>query len=215
MTDQSFPGNDGYVGAKVTTDGLSDFNATSFIVQQILSAMGTSILVAVRSVVPASGLLPPSVNVQPLVNQVDGLGNAVPHGIIFNIPIFRLQGGANAIIIDPAVGDIGCAVFAMRDISSVKVNRAPSNPGSRRRFDMADGMYFGSFLGISPTQYIQFTTSGINVVSPVKITLTAPEIDIVGNIVTTGTITNNGKHVDSTHEHGGVQTGGSNTGVPI
>lgn len=37
---------------------------------------------------------------------------------------------------------------------------------------------------------------------------------INGNIVTTGTITNNAKNVDSTHTHGGVQTGAGNTAVP-
>jgi len=35
-----------------------------------------------------------------------------------------------------------------------------------------------------------------------------------GNIVSTGTITNNGKHIDSTHTHTGVVPGGGNSGVP-
>lgn len=48
-----------------------------------------------------------------------------------------------------------------------------------------------------------------------SITFTAPTFTINGNIVTTGTITNNGVHVDSTHKHGGVQTGGSDTGTPV
>ena len=38
-------------------------------------------------------------------------------------------------------------------------------------------------------------------------------VSVTGNIVSTGTITNNGKNVGSTHTHGGVQTGGGTTGV--
>jgi len=36
-----------------------------------------------------------------------------------------------------------------------------------------------------------------------------------GTVNITGTIFNNGKNIGSTHEHSGVQTGGSNTGAPI
>lgn len=45
------------------------------------------------------------------------------------------------------------------------------------------------------------------------ITITA-NVNITGDIDTTGSITNNGKAIDSTHTHGGVQTGGGNTAVP-
>jgi phage gp45-like len=41
------------------------------------------------------------------------------------------------------------------------------------------------------------------------------DIAQTGNFANTGTLTNNGVNVGSTHEHSGVQTGGSNTGVPI
>jgi hypothetical protein len=41
------------------------------------------------------------------------------------------------------------------------------------------------------------------------------DISQTGNFANTGNLTNNGKNVGSTHEHSGVQTGGSNTGVPI
>lgn len=40
-------------------------------------------------------------------------------------------------------------------------------------------------------------------------------LDIVGNITSTGTVTNNGKNIGSTHQHGGVTVGGSNSGAPI
>lgn len=40
------------------------------------------------------------------------------------------------------------------------------------------------------------------------------KVNITGDIVSNGKITNNGKRVDSTHTHSGVQSGGSNTGAP-
>lgn len=39
-------------------------------------------------------------------------------------------------------------------------------------------------------------------------------MNVNGNIVSTGTITNNGKDIGSTHTHSGVQPGSGNTGTP-
>jgi len=36
-------------------------------------------------------------------------------------------------------------------------------PGSRRRFDMADGIYIGLCLADKPEQYISFTKDGITI----------------------------------------------------
>lgn len=202
---------DGYQGAQSAGDGAGDFSAQSFLVRQILSRVNTCTMVKIVAVTNAGGLSPVGfVDVQPLVNQVDGAGNAVPHGVLHHLAYFRLQGGTNAVILDPQVGDIGIAVFADHDISSVVANKGQANPGSWRRFNMADGLYFGGFLNAPPSQYVQFITGvGINIVSPTKVTITAPETDIIG------LLKNNGVNVGSTHEHGGVQTGGSNTGAPV
>jgi hypothetical protein len=131
----------------------------------------------VLSVTNDGGVAPVGfVSLQPMVNQLDGYGNAMPHGEIFNVPYFRLQGGANAIILDPQVGDIGWAGFADRDISSVKATKAQANPGSRRKFSMADAVYMGGILNGTPSQYVAFSSSGISIVSPTKISLSAPTI---------------------------------------
>jgi hypothetical protein len=107
-----------------------------------------------------------TVNVHPLVNQIDGSGVATPHGTIHNLPYVRLQGGQNGIIIDPVVGDIGLAVFCDRDISAVKSSRAQANPGSRRRYNPADGVYIGGLLNAVVSQYLQFA-GGITAGTPV------------------------------------------------
>ena len=43
---------------------------------------------------------------------------------------------------------------------------------------------------------------------------TGGTMNVNGNIVSTGTITNNGKDIGSTHTHSGVQPGSGNTGTP-
>lgn len=40
-------------------------------------------------------------------------------------------------------------------------------------------------------------------------------LDVVGNITTTGTVVNNSKNIGSTHQHSGVTTGSGNSGVPV
>jgi hypothetical protein len=186
-------------------------NEIDFAVRQILARVHTTTLVKVVAVNAPIGLAGMgSVDVQPLVNLVDGAGNATPQGTIYELLYFRMQGGTNAIIMDPAVGDIGMAGFCSRDISSVKANKAPSNPGSFRRFSMSDGIFFGGMLNGVPSQYIILNSSGVQVVSPTAITLTAPTITLDGNVATTGTVTNNGHAIDSTHKH--VDSGGSGLG---
>jgi hypothetical protein len=161
-------------GQQETTDGGSDFNAQVFLVRQMLGRVSTATLVKVAACSNNGGLSPVgTVDVIPLVNQVDGAGNAVPHGTVYGLPYFRLQGGANAIIIDPQPGDIGVAVFASHDLSSVKATKDQANPGSWRRFDMADGLYFGGMLNGVPNQYIQFNAGGINVISPGTVVVNA------------------------------------------
>ncbi|MDR9839464.1 oxidoreductase [Herbaspirillum huttiense] len=169
----------GYKGQQGPNSSAGDFNLQQFMIRQVLGEASTSTVVKVVAVTNAGGLEPVGfVDVVPLVAQVDGYGNATPHGTIFGLPYSRLQGGDDAVILDPKVGDLGIAIFADRDISSVKATKAAANPGSKRRFDMADGMYLGGLLNGTPVQYVQFTAGGINVVSPQKITLSAPQVEI-------------------------------------
>lgn len=157
----------GYPGVQQLPSATSERNAFDFMARMLMGQMGTATLVRVEACSNDGGVTPVgTVDVLPLVNQINGAGDATPHGTIYGLPYQRVQGGTNAIIIDPQVGDIGLAVFASRDISSVKVNKAPSNPGSRRQFDMADGLYLGGMLNGTPEQYVRFYDGGVEVVTP-------------------------------------------------
>jgi len=173
---QSFPGQ------ASASDLGSDIANQQFLIRRMLGAMWTATLVMVKGV--ETDTL--TVDVQPLVAAVDSDGMVTPHGTIFGLPYFRLQGGSNAVIIDPVVGDIGVCVFASRDISSVKVAKGPSAPGSFRRFDPADGLYLGGFLNGAPTQLVSFGPGGIAVTSPTAVVVTAPAVTVVSDNVSLG-----------------------------
>lgn len=169
------------------------FNKLDFIIEQKMLKMQTATLVKVISCTNNGALSPiGTVDLQPQVNQVDAAGNAQPHVTISNVPYFRMQSaGGNGIILDPAPGDIGFCLFASRDISKVISTQAQANPGSDRYYSFSDAMYIGLGLSkVAPTQYIQFSSAGITIVSPTAITLQAPEINLQGAVnQTDGTIT--------------------------
>jgi hypothetical protein len=143
------------------TDFDSDIDAVRFAIQQAMTSLQTSLPVKVISV-SASGVAPVGfVSIQPLVAMVDGQGNTIDHGIISNVPYFRLQGGSCAVIVDPSPGDIGMAAFSSRDITAVKNSRKAAPPGSWRTHDFSDALYLGGFLNGTPTTYLQITEGGI------------------------------------------------------
>lgn len=192
MTDSQY-----LYGVLYPENEAGEFNALQFFVNQLIADINTATLVKIISCTNSGGLSAVgSVDVQPLVNHLDARNQALPSAIIYDLPYVRLQGGKNAFIMDPEPGDIGIAVFASRDISSVKANKAQANPGSFRRFDWADGLYIGGVLNGVPSQYVQFSTAGIKLYSPAaiemdapKLTINAPTITITGDATLNGTLT--------------------------
>lgn len=151
-------------GQQRPSNATHPVNVAEFHMRQIIARISTMKLVQVMAV-HGGGIAPAgTVDVLPLVNQLDGNGNATAHGTVYGIPWSRVQGGDSAIICDPAVDDIGYVVAADRDISSVKNSLKRSNPGSFRRFDIADGIYAGGCLNAAPGQYLIFTSTGARLV---------------------------------------------------
>lgn len=208
------------VGFQEVADTGSDLNAMSFLVNQIIGRLATTTLVKVLSVTNAGAVSPVGfVDVQPMVHQVDGAGNPTEHGRITNIPYFRLQGGADAVILDPKVGDVGICVFCSRDISQVKRTKAPAAPGSRRRYGWGDGLYIGGVLNGTPQQYVRFSETGIDIKTLSNLTFTAANatLDSTGNLGVKGEVTAKvgASQVTLTgHRNTGVQTGLGISGIP-
>jgi hypothetical protein len=172
-------------GFMFPNDQLGAFNPVAFIVSQMLARVRTVTLGKVVSVTNSGGIIPAgTVDVHPLVSMVDGRGNATPHGTVFKLPYFRLQSGANAVIMDPVVGDIGIMLICDRDVSSVEANQDTAPPPSMRMFNFSDGLFIGGILGTTtPTQYLAFTAAGIVV---------GGNLIVDGNLQLTGTIEGNG-----------------------
>lgn len=155
------------LGALTPWSTQGDYNVQLFAILQAISKLQTATVVRVESCTNDGDVSPFGlVDVTPLVGQVDGSGNVTPHVTLHGLPYLRLQGGASAVICDPQPGDLGIAVFASRDISTVKATQDASPPGSGRTYDFADGMYLGGILNTAPTQYIQFNEDGITVAAP-------------------------------------------------
>jgi len=243
----------------VPADNASEVGRMDFIVRSALSGLRTAIPVKVVAVTNSGGVSPiGTVDVQPLVSSVDGNGQAWAHGIIHGVPYMRIQGGANGVILDPVVGDIGIGTVCDRDISTVKNTGAVAAPGSNRKNDMSDMVYLMTIIGQAPTQYVQFNSSGITILSPTKVTINAPNVEVdastmvkvvspnveidassactinapsivlngavsqtsggaatfSGSMTVTGDVTAAGTSLH-THKHGGVTTGGGQTGTPV
>lgn len=196
-----------------------------YILGRFLGRTYTATLVKVNDV-QAGGTGPVGfLSATDLIQQVDGNNDGIPNVPMRNIPYFRLQGGANAIIIDPKPGDIGLAVFAQRDISALKTSKTEGAPPSLRMHDVSDGLYIGGLLNGAPSQWIQFLESGINVQSTGNININAGgDINITSDGefvinsasfgVSSSSFTHNGTNIGASHVHPGIQPGGGSTGTP-
>ena len=228
-------------GFRTTPASSTPFNVAYFMIRQYMAKVRTATIVKVLAVTNDGGVSPVgSVDIQPLVQQTDGVGNVTSLPPVYGVPYMRVQGGTNAVILDPQAGDLGIALFGDRDLSVIKTTKDMGTPGSSRRNSLADALYIGGLLNGTPTQFVQFNTDGITVKSTTKVTIEAPNIQanastqfkvvspdiqldgavhVIGaqtndsTIVATGEVTGNGKEL-STHKHTGVTTGGGVSGPP-
>ena len=194
----------GYTGAAWLQTAGSVFNALDFVIRMVLADDRQADIVKVIAVHGGGTGSPPTVDVQPMVNQVDGFGNQTPHGVVYGLPCFRLQGGNGAVILDPVVGDKGLAVFCDRDISTVKATGAVSPPGSFRQRDFADGCYFGAFLDGPPTNYVQVGQTNTTIQSSGTVAVNAGTVIINSGTVIINTLPASASTTGQLFQHSGT-----------
>jgi len=166
----------GGIGQQTPIDTQDEFSKHDFHIDQKLLKVNTAKVVTVVAVYDAQGNpVDPNntgsigavgfVDVRPLVNMIDGAGNNQEHGVIYKVPVNRIQGGGNAIICDPQIGDVGKVSCADRDISSVVANRdgKPAPPGSKGTHRAADAIYDGNILNDTPVQGLRFLADGLQI----------------------------------------------------
>lgn len=159
----------------------SAFNREDFTIWQQIKRINTAELVIVQAVNEKT------VDVKPLLNSLAPDNTAVDSGIIYNIPFCTHQGGENAVVIKPEVGDIGLCVYCQRDISGVVSTGKQANPQSNRMFDCADGVYVCSLAGYKqPTRFIEINAESITVSGDVPFTVNAQTATINAQTVNLG-----------------------------
>lgn len=228
------PNEQAYTGFIDLPNVTTEWGRLETAIKSIMNGMATTTLVQVKAITADGDGY--RVDIQPMVAQLDGAGNALAHGTIHDIPVWRVQGGTSALIVAPVVGDIGVAVFCSSDISGVKRRKTPTTPGSLRRYDWSDGIYFGGILGPAATQFLKFEDGALTITSTGTVTINAPngatinagdsltltagtvtasgDLHVTGNISTGAGSTFNGKSFDN-HTHSGVTTGSGNSGPPV
>lgn len=230
---------DAYKGAQDPDSASSEFNVRDFHIRQVLAQMEHATLVRVTAVTNSGDMAAVGfVDVVPLIEQQDGYGNLVEGNTVYDVPYFRMQGGTRAVIIDPVVGDIGIAVIADKDVSTVKATKTAALPGSRRRNSLADALYIGGVLNGTPTSVLRMKGDDVFVQCPgdftviaggnitmqasgafstvatdVSLEATDGSAQMTGNFNVNGEVTANGIDL-STHTHSGVTAGAANTGAP-
>jgi hypothetical protein len=186
-----------------TTD--HEYNVLDFVFWSLMDNVQTATLVEIVSCTNSGADAPVgTVIVQPLVNELTGTRQAAPHGQVYNCLYARLAAGSNAIIMDPQAGDIGLMTFCSRDTTGVRANAAQANPGSFRKFDWADGVYWGAVpLNVTPSQYIQFLANAIKIITAGTVTITGTSAvavngptTITGATTVTGATSINGATID-------------------
>lgn len=207
-----------YQGAQDQGSDATEFNSTDFHIRQVLAtSVRTAVPVKVirapydenGTAIPRGSAVPTGyVDVQPLVNQLDGRGQPTQHGVVYKLSYYRYQGGNFAIISDPVVGDVGKMVIADRDTSVVRKTRGQiSNPGSTRKFDPADGTYFGTMLAGAPQSYVSYDGSVLHIVVPA-----GQQVLVTGDLKVTGKILTNTDVDLAVHVHTDPQ--GGDVGAP-
>lgn len=187
-----------------TAPQTSDAESLDYIVRKILSGC---YFIELAKVIAIRGTAPNLVvDVLPLVTRTDPGGASINNSPVYNIPVWRLQRGSSAVIMDPVAGDIGLIAICDRDNSIVRANRKPSVPGSKRTHSKSDAIYLGGVINNQPTQYIQFADNAINIVSPGNVNVncntanitapggvnaTTPLMHVTGDITAGGNITDN------------------------
>lgn len=236
-----------YVGQAGPPHFSTPYSAAEFLIQQALNHVRTATYGKIikapydkdgNSITPGSAVPIGFVDVLPLVNQIDGRGNATEHGTVYKLSYHRYQSGHGAVIADPKAGDIGLFSVADRDLTTVKNTGDKANPGSRRRHDLADGTFLGSVIAGSPTQWISFGDGsyilihdkngneiklhdkGITITD--KVNTNVIDMKSNGIFLNGAQVTTAGDVIEATrkvklsdHVHGGIISGGEDTDVPV
>lgn len=185
----------------------TELNRLAFLIKVLQREMSTAIPVIITATQAGDTNASGYVDARPLIAQIDAWGNSLPMAVLHHLPYFRLQAGRAGVVLDPVPGDIGLAVFAQSDCSTLKQGqKETAQPGSWRKFDQADGFYIGGFINTNIDTYVRFAQDGsVKIAAPGNVTIDAPQVTYTGDIICGGFSylghTHTGVHGETTPPH--------------
>ena len=176
-------------------------NAVASIIASVLSGLSFIDIVLVKEVNGST------LTIIPLVNDVDVSGRSISNQDIYQIPFLQLQAGNSAVKMEPRVGDIGLVAICDKDTTNARETKAGGPSPTQRRHSYSDAVYITAIasLNAEPTEFAEFTGSGINIKSPGVVNINGLKVLANGKLQLV-----DGSIVDG-HDHGGVSSGGSRT----
>lgn len=165
------------------------------------------------------------------VTDSSGNRTAVNFPVLTDVPVIFPRGGGCTLTFPINPGDECIVHFASRAIDGWAQSGGVQPPSDARKHSLSDAFVMvgaqsqaHKIGGISTsktqlrsddgTAYVELDPAGhiVNVVAPGGINLTGP-LNVNGNTTFTGQVSANGKRIDQTHTHNGVQTGSGNSGA--
>ena len=146
--------------------------------------------------------------------------------VLLDCPVFFPAGGGCTLTFPIKEGDECLVIFASRCIDAWWQSGGIQNQAAFRMHDLSDGFVFAGVRS-QPRVISNISTSSVQLrtddgtafmdLDPTThvMTLTATTLNINANVAITGTVTDNGVDISSTHVHGGVTAGSDDTGVPV
>lgn len=162
--------------------------------------------------------------------------------LLLDVPLQFPQGGGFSLTFPVRAGDECLVVFASRCIDDWWANGGVQRQPDLRMHDLSDGFAIMGFRS-QPRVLVSYVADAtelrhdsglskititddlrVHLVSNAEITMTAPQVTIIGSIVLDGSMVASGDVVANagataisltSHRHGGVDTGSGTSGVPV
>lgn len=161
----------------MTPESLNQNNRINYFIRNSLMLFNTSY---VAEIVKVDGLL---ASIKPMLNNVGTGQQSQELPVIDNIPI-SIDGNKFGVI-DPnyQIGDIVLCVVIQRDITNLKKQwKQRANPPSNRIANYADSIIVKNLTNALPSTIFKFTENGIEITTNKKITLTANNTIVNGDV---------------------------------
>jgi hypothetical protein len=175
---------------------------------------------------------------KPLVMMVSTEGQRIARALVHNIPVFRFGGGGFFIRVPLKAGDFGWLKANDRDISLIFQRGGLEDvPNTHRLKSFSDAMFFpdsikgwivdGKNIDALVVQSLNGNVclalhNGQVVLDTPVFEVNATESIFNGNLTVNGNhqtnggiMQHNGKNIGADHQHGGVQPGSGDSGVPV